>query len=45
MYGVNEGDGSVNLGISFISGNAGEYVPHMITSTAESDGSANCCVL
>ena len=28
-YSVNEGDGSVDLGI-FISGNAGEFVPHVI---------------
>ena len=37
-YSVNEGDGSVDLDISFISGNAGEFVPHVIKSTI--DGTA-----
>ena len=37
-YSVNEGDGSVDVDIFFISGNAGEFVPHVITSTA--DGTA-----
>ena len=37
-YNVNEGDGSVDLSIFFISGNAGEFVPHVITSTV--DGTA-----
>ena len=38
MYSLNEGDGSVDLSIFFISGNAGEFVPHVITSTV--DGTA-----
>ena len=37
-YSVNEGNGSVDIGIFFISGNAGEFVPHAITSTV--DGTA-----
>ena len=37
-YSVNEGDGPVDLDILFISGNAGEFVPHVITSTV--DGTA-----
>ena len=37
-YSVNEGDGPVDVGIFFISGNAGEFVPHVITSTV--DGTA-----
>ena len=34
-YSVNEGDGSVSLGIAFSSGNAGEFVPHVILSTRD----------
>ena len=37
-YSVNEDDGSVDIGIFFISGNAGEFVPHVITNV--SDGTA-----
>ena len=36
-YSIDEGDGSVSLSISF-SGDAGEFVPHVIVSTQ--DGTA-----
>ena len=35
---MSESIGSVDLGISFISGNAGEFVPHVNVSTV--DGTA-----
>ena len=35
VYSVSEGDGSVDLGIFFISGNAGEFVPSVITHTSD----------
>ena len=38
MYDVSESVGSVDLGVIFISGNAGELVPHVIASTV--DGTA-----
>ena len=37
-YNVNEGAESVSLGITFSSGNAGEFVPNVILSTQ--DGTA-----
>ena len=37
-YSVNEGAGGVSLGITFTSGNAGEFVPHVTVSTE--DGTA-----
>ena len=37
-YGVSESAGSVDLRISFISGDAGEFVPHVNVSTV--DGTA-----
>ena len=37
-YNVSESTGSVDLGIFFISGNAGELVPHVNVSTV--DGTA-----
>ena len=37
-YNVSESAGSVNLGVFFISGNAGEFVPHVNVSTV--DGTA-----
>ena len=37
-YSVNEGAGGVSLGITFSSGDAGEFVPHVILSTQ--DGTA-----
>ena len=42
MYSVNEGDGSVDLSI-FISGNAGEFIPHVITSTIDVTASGASC--
>ena len=38
MYSVSESIGSVDLGIFFIDGNAGHFVPHMNASTV--DGTA-----
>ena len=38
VYDVSETVGSVNLGISFVSGNAREFVPHVNVSTV--DGTA-----
>ena len=38
MYNVSESAGSVSVGISFISGDAGEFVPHLNVSTE--DGTA-----
>lgn len=35
MYSVRESVGSVDLGIFFISGNAGQFVPHMNASTVQ----------
>ena len=40
VYNVRESIGSVDLGIFFISGNAGEFVPHVNVSTV--DGTAIC---
>ena len=40
VYNVRESIGSVDLGIFFISGNAGEFVPHVNVSTI--DGTAIC---
>ena len=37
-YSVNEGDGPVDLGISFINSNSGEFLPRVIISTI--DGTA-----
>ena len=44
-YSVNEGDGSVDLGISFINGNSGEFVPHVITSTIDGTATGGYCVI
>ena len=38
VYSVSESIGSVDLGVFFISGNAGEFVPHVNAST--NDGTA-----
>ena len=38
MYDVRESVGTVNLGISFINGDPGEFVPHVNASTV--DGTA-----
>ena len=38
MYSVSESDGSLDLGVYFISGDAGQFVPHLNTSTV--DGTA-----
>ena len=38
VYSVSESVGSLDLGVSFISGNAGQFMPHVNVSTA--DGTA-----
>ena len=43
MYSVNEGDGSVDLSIFFIAGNAGEFIPHVITSTIDVTAAGATC--
>ena len=44
-YNVSENARSVNLGISFISGNAGEVVPHMNVSTVDGTATSKYCTL
>ena len=43
VYSVNEGDGPVDLGI-FISGDAGEFVPHVTTSTVDGTVTGGYCM-
>ena len=40
MYNVRESEGSVDLGVIFISGSAGEFVPYVNVSTE--DGTGKC---
>ena len=40
VYNVSESAGSVNLHISFISGNTGEFVPHTYVNVSTVDGTA-----
>ena len=44
MYDVSESDGSVDLGIFFISGNAGEFVPHVNVSTVDGTATGKYCI-
>ena len=41
VYSVSEGIGSVNLGVFFISGDAGEFVPHLNASTIDGTATGN----
>ena len=44
MYNVSEGVESVNLGIFFISGNTGGYVPHVNVSTVDGTATGKYCI-
>ena len=43
VYNVSESTGSVDLGIFFISGNAGEFVPHVNVSTIDGTATGKYC--
>ena len=42
MYSVRESIGSVDLGIFFINGNAGQFMPHLNASTADGTATGKC---
>ena len=44
MYDVSESVGSVDLGIVFISGNAGVFVPHVNVSTVDGTANSKYCI-
>ena len=44
VYDVSESVGSVDLGVVFISGNAGVFVPHVNVSTEDGTASSKICI-
>ena len=45
MYNVSESVRSVDLGIVFISGNAGEFVPYVNVSTEDGTAIGKYCII
>jgi hypothetical protein len=43
VYSVSESVGSVDLGVFFISGNAGRFVPHVNASTVDGTATGKYC--
>ena len=42
---VSESIGSINIGVSFVSGSAGELVPHVNASTVDGTATGKCSIL